>query len=136
EGMAAVIFWTGSCTPMIPVEEERISFGAALMVRARSLQTLRAARSPGRPVAQLALPAFTITARTLPLEAARRSRPTMSGAATTWLRVNIAAAEAPFEARANARSGLPLALMPAAHAENRNPWGSASGLTLPASRAE
>ena len=53
----------------------------------------------------------------------RFSRPTVTGAATIWLRVNMAAAEAPSGIRARAKSGLPLALMPAAQAEKRNPCG-------------
>src|SRR5437764_78067 len=47
----------------------------------------------------------------------------MTGAATIWLRVNIAAAEAPSGTRASARSGRPLALIPAVAEEKRKPWG-------------
>src|SRR5579862_7454299 len=58
-----------------------------------------------------------------PRDSRRCSRSTTSGAATTWLRVNIAPAEAPSGTKARARSGLPLALIPAVHEENKNPWG-------------
>src|SRR5690348_1690658 len=50
----------------------------------------------------------------------------MSGAATTWLRVNMAAAEAPSGAMASARSGLPLAFIPAVQDEKKKPFGSDS----------
>jgi hypothetical protein len=68
---------------------------------------------PGSPVAQLALPAFTRTAVTRLPVAFKCLRPTVIGAATTWLLVNIAAATAPPSQYASATSGLPLALMPA-----------------------
>src|SRR5271155_184139 len=78
---------------------------------------------PARPVAQLAFPEFTITARTRPPVESNDARPTSTGAATTRFVVNNAAALAPAEASARARSGRPLALMPAATAENANPRG-------------
>src|SRR5215472_9746705 len=90
---------------------------------------------PGLPVAQLALPALTITACMRPRDARRWSRPTVTGAATTWLRVNTAAAEAPSGIKAIARSGRPLALRPAEHTEKRKPCGSGR-LTRPASPGE
>jgi hypothetical protein len=51
------------------------------------------------------------------------ARPTITGAATTWLLVNIAAALAPPSHTASATSGLPEALMPAVTADQRNPSG-------------
>src|ERR1700694_5095589 len=102
---------------------------------------------PARPVAQLALPEFTTTARTRPPVESNEARPTSTGAATTRFVVNNAAAVAPpaaaelrsawtlrlrsGRARAgarphtstNARSGRPLTLMPAATAEKENPAG-------------
>ena len=51
-------------------------------------------------------------------------RPTTIGAATTRLEVNIAEAVAPAGATATARSGLPLALMPAVVAPQRKPVGT------------
>src|ERR1700681_2789373 len=78
---------------------------------------------PARPVAQLALPEFTTTARTRPPVASKDERPTSTGAATTRLVVNNAAAVAPPAASTSARSGRPLTLMPAATAEKENPRG-------------
>jgi hypothetical protein len=49
----------------------------------------------------------------------------VSGAATSWFEVNIAAAIAGVSATANATSGLPLALMPAMAEDQRKPRGSA-----------
>src|SRR5271168_2902505 len=79
---------------------------------------------PARPVAQLAFPEFTITARTRPPVEDNEARPTSTGAATTRFFVNSAAAVAPPEASASARSGRPLTLIPAAIAENENPLGT------------
>jgi hypothetical protein len=78
---------------------------------------------PGRPVAQFALPEFTITARIRPRLAVKDLRPTSIGAATTLLLVNNAAAVVPGEATTRARSGRPLALRPAHAAEKLNPAG-------------
>src|SRR5216684_1224459 len=78
---------------------------------------------PARPVAQLALPEFTTTARTRPPVASNEARPTATGAATTRFLVNKAAAVAPPAASTSARSGRPLGLMPAATAEKENPTG-------------
>jgi hypothetical protein len=47
----------------------------------------------------------------------------MTGAATTWLLVNIAAAFAPPSHTASATSGLPEALRPAVTADQRKPSG-------------
>ena len=71
------------------------------------------ASTPACPVAQLAFPALTSTAVTRPPVAAICRRPTSTGAASTWLLVNIAAALAPPPHTARATSGLPLALIPA-----------------------
>src|ERR1700674_431630 len=94
---------------------------------------------PARPVAQLALPEFTTTARTRPPVESNEARPTSTGAATTRFVVNNAAAVAPPAAAelrlawtgegarphtsTSARSGRPLTLMPAATAEKENPRG-------------
>src|SRR6202795_1839434 len=94
---------------------------------------------PARPVAQLALPEFTTTARTLPPVESNEARPTSTGAATTRFFVNNAAAvalPATAELRSawtgegarphtstSARSGRPLTLIPAATAEKENPRG-------------
>ena len=99
---------------------------------------------PALPVAQLALPEFTTTARTRPPVESNDARPTSTGAATTRFFVNNAAALAAAELRSawtlrlrsgqaregarphtstSARSGRPLTLMPAATAEKENPRG-------------
>ncbi len=78
-----------------------------------SRQTCWQAWIPALPVAQLALPEFTITARTRPRLAASDARPTSRGAATTRFLVNTAAAVVPGQASTSARSGRPLALIPA-----------------------
>src|ERR1035441_713633 len=78
---------------------------------------------PARPVAQLAFPEFTITARTRPPVASNDARPTSTGAARPWFVVNDAAAVAPPAASTSARSGRPLILIPAATAEKENPRG-------------
>src|SRR5579864_737825 len=132
-GTAAVIFSARSGTPMIPVDEGNTWLALAPRFLASSSQTLRAAFRPSLPVAQLALPAFTITARTCPREDLRLSRPTVTGAATTWLRVKTAAADAPSGISARATSGLPLALIPAVAEEKRKPWGLHSGWLTPQS---
>src|SRR5579864_1842311 len=109
---------------MIPVEEGKTSTGFTLNFRANSEHTVWEARMPGCPVAQLAFPAFTMTALTRPREARKLLFPTATGAAASRFRVNMAAAEAPSGISARARSGLPLALIPAVRAENENPAGS------------
>src|ERR1700682_1575538 len=94
---------------------------------------------PARPVAQLAFPEFTTTARMRPPVASNEARPTSTGAATTRFFVNNAAAvalPATAELRSawtgegarphtstSARSGRPLTLIPAATAEKENPRG-------------
>src|SRR5712692_7629098 len=64
---------------------------------------------PARPVAQLALPEFTTTARTRPPVESNPARPTSTGAATTRFFVNNAAALAP-PAAAELRSAWTLRL--------------------------
>src|SRR5271163_4768440 len=113
----------GSGTPMIPVEEGKISCWVQPKVAAALAQTSRQVVIPASPVAQLALPALTATTLTRPCDCRRFSRPTMMGAATTRLLVNMAAAVAPWSATAIAKSGLPLGLRPALTAANWNPDG-------------
>src|ERR1035437_9255873 len=114
---------------------------------------------PAFPVAQLALPEFTTTARTRPPVERNAARPTRTGAATTRFLVNNAAAlappaaaelrsawtgEAPVPTQArphtftSARSGRPLTLMPAATAADENPRGKRifSGELLRSTRSE
>ncbi len=107
---------------------------------------------PVGPVAQFAFPEFTMTARTRPPVESKDALATSMGAATTRFFVNNAAAVAPRasaelcsagqvralaptrpepltregtfpHASTNARSGRPLALIPAATAEKENPSG-------------
>ena len=99
--------------------------GADFQQPASSRQTCWQACMPALPVAQLALPEFTITARTLPRLAANDARPTSRGAATTRFFVNTAAAVVPGQASTSARSGRPLALIPAQAAEKAEPRGQA-----------
>src|SRR5271165_3111530 len=79
---------------------------------------------PAAPVAQLALPEFTRTARTRPRLDRKDARPTSRGAATTRFLVKSAAAVAPAVASASAKSGRPLTLIPAAMAEKAKPRGT------------
>src|SRR5450432_2848864 len=122
-----VIFAAGNGTPIMPVDEGKISAGLPPSRRAFAVQVWRQARRPGCPVAQLALPEFTRTARTRPLLFASAARPTSTGAATMRFLVNRAAAVARGSARISARSGLPLALIPAVTAENLKPFGRKIG---------
>ncbi len=122
-GMALTIFSAGSGTPMIPVEEGKTSSKRQPRVWAAALQVSIQARMPGSPVAQLALPALTRTAETRPPVDSRCLRPTVTGAATTWLRVNMATAFAPPGAKAAATSRFPLALIPALTAPHSKPSG-------------
>src|SRR5215467_2880985 len=127
-GRARRILSTGSGTPITPVEQTKSSRGA----RPRRLEvssTVRSeARSPAGPVAQLAFPAFTTTARMRPLEAARCFLESVTGAATTRFCVKTAAAEAETSLERMARSSAPVFLRPQAVAAKRNPFGSAASV--------
>src|SRR4051812_16620594 len=67
-GNLARIFSNGSGMPIMPVEEENISSEDTPKNCAALAHTWRQAAIPGFPVAQLALPELTTTARTLPLD--------------------------------------------------------------------
>src|SRR5579885_798314 len=125
-GNAAIGFSAGSGTPIIPVEEGKTSCPSQWNVFAAAAQTCSHASIPICPVAQFALPAFTATTRMRPLLRARCFRPTMIGAATTRLLVNMAAAFAGASATATAKSALPLGLIPAFTAAKQKPSGSSS----------
>ncbi len=86
-----VILTDGRGTPIIPVDEGNTSQGLTPNRRAVSRQTALQARVPSGPVAQFALPEFTITARTWPLLLVSEARPTSTGAAATRFFVNSAA---------------------------------------------
>src|SRR5271163_432225 len=124
-GRAATTFSAGKGTPMMPVEEGKTVSGVQLKLSAAATQVAMQASMPAAPVAQLALPALTRTVETRPPVAAMCLRPTVTGAATSWLVVNIAAAVAPLGANATARSNFPLGLMPALTAPHSKPKGSA-----------
>ncbi len=81
---------------------------------------------PGRPAAQLALPALMATTRTWPPVALRCCLSMMSGAAITRFDVNAAAALAGASATIRAKSVRPLAFRPALPAAKRNPRGMTS----------
>src|SRR5438270_10798598 len=112
---------------MMPVDDGKTSAASRFRSRAVSEQTLLQFRMPTWPVAQFAFPEFTITACTRPLLFARAERPISTGAAVIRFRVNSAAAEVLGSAIMSARSGFPLALMPAFTAENLNPLGRNTG---------
>ena len=122
-GSLETIFLTGSGTPIIPVEDGKISLARSFRSVASPAQTSWQLLIPTVPVAQLALPEFTITARMRPRVEANAARPISRGAATTRFFVNTAAALVPAQASTRARSGLPLALIPALADEKLKPAG-------------
>src|SRR6266481_6051319 len=61
-----VIFAVGKGTPMMPVDEGKTCVGGIPSSRAVAAHVVLQARIPGCPVAQLALPELTRTARTRP----------------------------------------------------------------------
>src|ERR1700675_4658665 len=79
-GKVDTILSTGKGTPIIPVEDGKTSAAATPSNLLTSRQTRWQAFRPALAVAQLALPEFTITARTRPWLAAKDARPTLSGA--------------------------------------------------------
>lgn len=124
EGVARRIFSTRSGMPMTPVEQTSTSSFLQPSSRATLAAVLRDAASPSGPVAQLAFPEFTITAR-MRLAARRRcSRETITGAACTRFLVKTHAAEAGTSLASSARSRLDR-FSPHAVAEKENPRGSA-----------
>jgi hypothetical protein len=126
EGSARRIFSTGNCTPMTPVEHTNTSSGCARNRLAASSTVRRDAASPRAPVAQLAFPAFTTTARIRPPDSSRCLFESLTGAATTRFCVKTAAAEAETSLERMARSSAPVFFRPQAVAAKRNPRGSAA----------
>src|SRR5258705_9256530 len=122
-GRARRIFSTGSCTPITPVEQTKISRGARFSRREVSSTVRREARSPCVPVAQFALPAFTTTARMWPFDSTKCFLERVTGAATTRFCVKTAAAEAGTSLERIARSSAPVFFRPQAVAAKRNPRG-------------
>src|SRR5580658_10590413 len=122
-GTARRIFSTGSGTPITPVEQTRISLGVQPRALAVSATVLCAEAWPTAPVAQLALPAFTMTARMRPFEARRCSLEMVTGAATTRFCVKTAAADAGTSLQIIATSSAPVFFRPQARPANRKPCG-------------
>jgi hypothetical protein len=127
-GKAETIFCAGNWTPMIPVEEGKTCSGATPSKLAVCSQTCWHAFRPASPVAQFAFPELTTTARIDPRLAFKAARPICTGAATTRFFVNMAAAFVRAQHSISARSGRPLALIPAAIEANENPSGSSISL--------
>ena len=122
-GSARRIFSSGSGTPITPVEQTNNSCGKQPSRFAASATVRSAAAWPAAPVAQLALPAFTTTARMWPFDARRCSLERSTGAATTRFCVKTAAAEAGTSLERIARSSAPVFFKPQAVAAKRNPRG-------------
>src|SRR5207249_10004353 len=122
-GSARRIFSSGSGTPMTPVEQTNNSCGVQPSRFAASATVRTAAAWPASPVAQLALPAFTTTARMRPFDARIFSLEMRTGAATTRFCVKTAAAEAGTSLERIARSSAPVFFNPQAVAAKRNPRG-------------
>src|SRR6266849_1635376 len=122
-GSARRIFSSGRGTPITPVEQTNNSFGIQPSRFAASATVRSAAAWPAAPVAQLALPAFTTTARMRPLDARKCSLEMRTGAATTRFCVKTAAAEAGTSLERIARSRAPVFFKPQAVAAKRNPRG-------------
>src|SRR3712207_119022 len=106
---------------MIPVDDGNTSPASHPNTPAASSHIRRASRMPWRPVQALALPALTTTPRSLP--PATCSRPTTTGAATTLLVVNTAAAVAVRSQTSRPTSGERLDLIPAYTPPARKPRG-------------
>src|SRR5215470_5474007 len=127
-GRARRIFSTGSWTPMTPVEQTKTSRAGRPRRLEVSSTVRREARSPCWPVAQLAFPALTTTARMRPLDSARCFLERVTGAATTRFCVKTAAADAGTSLERMARSSAPVFLRPQAVAAKRKPLGRAASV--------
>src|SRR6266478_3876423 len=122
-GSARKILSSGSGTPMTPVEQTNNSCGVHPRRFAASATVRTAAAWPASPVAQLAFPAFTTTARMRPFDARIFSLEMRTGAATTRFCVKTAAADAGTSLERMARSSAPVFFKPQAVAAKRNPRG-------------
>ena len=119
-GMPFMIFSTGRNLPMQPVLETKTSLTGQPSVSA-SLQAVALASSkPLSPVAALALPELTMTARNVP--PLRCSLHKMTGAAQQRFCVKVAAAVAPFGQTRSVRSFF-FSLMPQLMLAAMNPKG-------------
>src|SRR5215475_11424782 len=113
---------------MTPVEQTKSSWGGRPRRLEVSSTVRREAESPCGPVAQLALPALTTTARMRPLDSARCFFERTTGAATTRFWVQTAAAEAGGSLERMARSSAPVFFRPQAVAAKRKPLGRAASV--------
>src|SRR5437899_11505197 len=93
---------------MTPVEQTKISSGLQARRFAVSATVHTAAAYPAAPVAQLALPAFTTTARMRPFDARRCALEIVTGAATTRFCVKTPAADARTSLERMAKSSAPV----------------------------
>src|SRR5437773_2059136 len=125
-GSARRIFSSGSGTPITPVEQTNNSCDAQPSRFAASATVRTAAAWPASPVAQLAFPAFTTTARMRPFDKRKFSLEIRTGAATTRFCVKTAAADAGTSLEITARSSAPVFFKPQAVAAKRNPKGRAA----------
>src|SRR5216684_978856 len=90
-GTARRILSSASGTPMTPVEQTKTSSGLQPSRFAASATVRTAAAWPAAPVAQLALPAFTTTARMRPLDARKCSLEIRTGATLPKVRAALPA---------------------------------------------
>src|SRR5256714_2753512 len=130
--IAATPAWTfaiGSWRPMIPVEEQSTISFSSFSFFATSSVIRYAFNRPTSPVAQFALPLFTITAWALPLF--RRSWQTRTGAARVLLGVNVPLATQGTSHAKIARSGIELLdFMPQDVIPARKPCGAVTQLSI------
>src|SRR5580704_6888415 len=82
-GSERKILSTASGTPITPVEQTMISLAVQPSRLAVSATVFCVAAWPAGPVAQFALPAFTITARMGPVDARKCSLEIVTGGGTT-----------------------------------------------------
>ena len=115
-GTLSTISDGSSSTPITPVDDGITWFTGTFNCLATARQQASATFSPVR-VAQLALPAFTSTALTLPLDSARCLRPITTGAACTRFCVKTAAADAGLSETIKARSSRSALRIPAYRVE-------------------
>ena len=113
----------GNGMPITPVDITRYCPALPPTAPAARRCISRALASPGSPVQALALPALMTTPRIAVELAVSVSRSTRTGAAATWLRVKMPAAEQSRSDMTITRSGLSDCLIPAATAAAVKPWG-------------
>ena len=117
------IFSIGRATPITPVEATSTCGTGQPISRAVSDAISRAARYPSSPVQAFAQPLLTTIARATLSDRSRCSRERTTGAACARFIVKTAAAVAAVSDTRSARSGAPLALIPALTPAALNPAG-------------